>query len=173
MSAKCQNRKSPAIFKSAGLRPRRASGHPQIGWPQSRRDQSTDKCGPPLGFDLNRSPWLRWQLENRGLLILIQECQEHDPAVRKFQRIVMAATLSLLICRKIAVLCSITLSLRAIKPVGKHLTSSAKDSSVPGRTQTAMFMSSDAANPTVPVPKLCVVSLSPTFAGRDLTLWRL
>src|SRR6516164_9913336 len=50
---------------------------------------------------------------------------------------------------------------------------SAKDSSVPERTQTATFMSSDAANPRVPVPKFCVVSLSPTFAGRDLTLWRL
>jgi hypothetical protein len=39
--------------------------------------------------------------------------------------------------------------------------------------QTATFTSSCAANPRVPVPKLCVVSLSPTFAGRDLTLWRL
>jgi len=48
-------------------------------------------------------------------------------------------TLSLLICRKIAVLCSITLSRQTIKPVGKHLTSSAKDSSVPGRTHTATF----------------------------------
>jgi hypothetical protein len=81
--------------------------------------------------------------------------------------------LSLLICRKIAVLCAITLSRQGIKPVGKHLISSANDSSVPGRTQAATFVSSDAANPRVPVPKLCVVSLSPTFAGRDLTLWRL
>src|SRR6516162_4957462 len=45
--------------------------------------------------------------------------------------------------------------------------------SVPGRTQTAMVASSDAANPRVPVPKSRVVSLSPTFAGRDLMLWRL
>jgi hypothetical protein len=29
-------------------------------------------------------------LKNRRLLTLIQECQEHDPAVRKFQRIVMS-----------------------------------------------------------------------------------
>src|SRR5215470_14662804 len=36
-----------------------------------------------------------------------------------------------------------------------------------------MVASSDAANPRVPVPKSCVVSLSPTFAGRDLMLWRL
>jgi hypothetical protein len=45
--------------------------------------------------------------------------------------------------------------------------------SVPGRMQTATFTSSCAANPRAPVPKLCVVSLSPTFAGRDVTLWRL
>ena len=45
--------------------------------------------------------------------------------------------------------------------------SPAKDSSVPGRTQTATPASSDAANPRVPVPKSRVVSLSPTFAGRD------
>jgi hypothetical protein len=46
-----------------------------------------------LGFDLNRSPWLRWQLENRGLLTLTQARQEHDLAVRKFQRIVMSGDL--------------------------------------------------------------------------------
>jgi hypothetical protein len=43
-------------------------------------------------------------------------------------------------------------------------------SSVPGRTQTATPASSAAANPRVQVPKSRVVSLSPTFAGRDLTL---
>jgi hypothetical protein len=42
-------------------------------------------------------------------------------------------------------------------------------SSVPGRTQTATAASSAAANPRVQVPKSRVVSLSPTFAGRDLT----
>src|SRR5258708_34553197 len=39
--------------------------------------------------------------------------------------------------------------------------------------QTAVVKSSGAANPHVPVLKLWVVSLSPTFAGRDLTLCRL
>ena len=33
-----------------------------------------------------------------------------------------------------------------------------------------MLASSDAANPRVPVRKSRVISLSPTFAGRDLTL---
>src|SRR6516165_8536507 len=36
-----------------------------------------------------------------------------------------------------------------------------------------MVASSDAANPRVPAPKSRVVSLSPTFAGRELMLWRL
>src|SRR5215475_8667358 len=39
--------------------------------------------------------------------------------------------------------------------------------------QTAIVESSGAANPRVPVLKLQVVSLSPTFAGRDLTWCRL
>jgi hypothetical protein len=38
---------------------------------------------------------------------------------------------------------------------------------------TAVVESSGAANPRVPVLKLCVISLSPTLAGRDLTWWRL
>jgi hypothetical protein len=46
-----------------------------------------------LGFNLNRSPWLRWQLENCSFLISFQTCQEHDLAVWKFQRIVMSGDL--------------------------------------------------------------------------------
>jgi len=45
--------------------------------------------GAPLGLRFNGSLWFRWQLQNRGSLALTQRCQEHDPAVRKFQRIVM------------------------------------------------------------------------------------
>jgi hypothetical protein len=48
---------------------------------------------------------------------------------------------------------------------GRQLTSLAKASSVPGRTQTAVLASSGAANPLV--PKWWVVSLSPTLAGRQ------
>jgi hypothetical protein len=44
-----------------------------------------------LGFDLNRSPWLRWQLENGSFLTFSKTCQQqHDLAVRKFQRVVMS-----------------------------------------------------------------------------------
>src|SRR5262249_20745715 len=40
---------------------------------------------PPLSFSLDASPWLRWQLKNRGLLTFTQRCQQHDLAIRKFQ----------------------------------------------------------------------------------------
>src|SRR6266478_10058074 len=83
--------------------------------------------------------------------------------------------MSLLTCRKIAVLKFTVFILHEEKPkgVGLHFTSSEKASSVPGRMQTAVVESSGAANPRVPVLKLRVVSLSPTFAGRDLTWCRL
>jgi hypothetical protein len=77
---------------------------------------------------------------------------------------------SLLICRKIAVLELIVL---VCQPERRDLTSAEKASSVPGRMQTAVVESSGAANPRVPVLKLQLVSLSPTFAGRDLTWCRL
>src|SRR5215468_6913152 len=43
----------------------------------------------PLDFRFYGVPWRRRQLKNRGLLIFSQTCQEHDLAVRKFQRIVV------------------------------------------------------------------------------------
>src|ERR1700677_386566 len=58
-------------------------------------------------------------------------------------------------------------------PAGRQATSPANASSVPGNKHTAMPRSSEAAKPRVPVPKSRVTSLSPTFADRDRTLWRL
>src|SRR5436190_19699930 len=83
--------------------------------------------------------------------------------------------MSLLTCRKIAVLKFTVFVLQDEKPkgVGAHFTSSEKASSVPGRMHTAIDESSGAANPRVPALKLCVVSLSPTLAGRDFTLCKL
>src|SRR4029453_6255048 len=83
--------------------------------------------------------------------------------------------MSLLTCRKIAVLKFTVFVLHEEKPkaVGAHFTSSENASSVPGRMHTAVVESSGAANPRVPVLKLTVLSLSPTLAGRDLTWWRL
>src|SRR5262245_13950429 len=83
--------------------------------------------------------------------------------------------MSLLTCRKIAVLKSTVFVLHEEKPKGvrAHFTSSEQASSVPGRMHTAVVESAGAANPRVPVLKLTVLSVSPTLAGRDLTWWRL
>jgi hypothetical protein len=55
---------------------------------------SADVGYSSFGFSLAGSLGLCRLLKNRRLLTLIQECQEHDPAVRKFQRIVMGGDLS-------------------------------------------------------------------------------
>src|SRR6516165_12135943 len=60
-----------------------------------------------------------------------------------------------------------TLSRHANRAVDERRTSLANDNSVPGSTQTATSLYSDAAKPLVPVPKSRVMSLSPTFADRD------
>jgi hypothetical protein len=99
------------------------------------------------------------------LLTLTQESQRHDLAVRKFQRIVVGRHPVFVDLPKDRGL----ISRQANRPIGKRVTSPANDNSVPGKTQTATLASPGAANPRVPVPKSRVVSLSPTFAGRDLT----
>src|SRR5215472_2524428 len=43
----------------------------------------------PLGLSFNGSLWFCRQLQNGRLLALTQSCQECDPAIGKFQRIVM------------------------------------------------------------------------------------
>ena len=47
----------------------------------------------PLGLGFNGSLWFCRQLQNSRLLALTQSCQERDPAIRKFQRIVMRCDL--------------------------------------------------------------------------------
>jgi hypothetical protein len=49
----------------------------------------------PLGLSFNGSLRFRRQLQNGRLLALKQSCQERDPAIRKFQRIVMRRNLLL------------------------------------------------------------------------------
>src|SRR5438874_13592483 len=61
--------------------------------------------------------------------------------------------MSVLTCRKIAVLDSITFTLQLRRLNGAHFTSLEKASSVPGRMQTAVVRSSGEANPRVPVLK--------------------
>jgi hypothetical protein len=43
----------------------------------------------PLGLSFNGSLWFCRQLQNGRLLALRQRCQEREPAIGKFQRIVM------------------------------------------------------------------------------------
>jgi hypothetical protein len=47
----------------------------------------------PLGLGFNDSLWFCRQLQNRRLLTPTQSCQQHNPAIRKFQRIVMRCDL--------------------------------------------------------------------------------
>src|ERR1700719_679937 len=65
-------------------------GEPSLA---ARRDfycrRSADIYCPLLGRRLSGSLWLGRQLKNRSLLTLTEDCQQHDLAVRKFDRIVM------------------------------------------------------------------------------------
>jgi hypothetical protein len=54
---------------------------------------SADVGCPSLGFSLTDSLGFGRQLKNRRLLTLIKECQKHNPAIWKFQRIVMGGDL--------------------------------------------------------------------------------
>jgi hypothetical protein len=49
----------------------------------------------PLGLSFNGSLWFSRQLQNGRLLALTQCCQERDPAIRKFQCVVMGRDLVL------------------------------------------------------------------------------
>jgi hypothetical protein len=67
-------------------------------------ERSARECSPLLGLSFDDSFWLGRQLKNGSLLTLAQECQGHDLAVRKFQRIVMGCHPFFVDFRKIAVL---------------------------------------------------------------------
>jgi hypothetical protein len=67
----------------------RRSGHCAEFW----CERSAYKSNALLGLSFNGGLWLRRQLQNRGLLASTQCRQEHDPAIRKFQRIVMRRNL--------------------------------------------------------------------------------
>src|ERR1700738_2891550 len=86
---------------------------------------------------------------------------------------------SLLICRKIAVVCAIGC---ADQSSGDFFTGFANASSVLGKQHTAVLQtkfaetkpgSSGEANPRVPMPKFVVTRVSPTTAGRDATACKL
>ena len=57
-----------------------------------------------LGICFGRGHWLRGRLKHRCFLTLAQFCQENNTPIRKFERImVLASVRSLFTCRKIAV----------------------------------------------------------------------
>jgi hypothetical protein len=65
-------------------------------------EQSTHVGRPLLGCRFDGSLWLGRQLKNRRPLILTQDRQQHDLAVRKFERIVMCRYLFFVDLPKIA-----------------------------------------------------------------------
>src|ERR1700733_2082572 len=105
-----------------------------------------------LGIRLGRGRWLRRQLKHCCRLTLAQERQQHDPPIRKFERIVMCGRLVLVDlskdCRPVD-----GLRLPPQQASRQHATSPAKANPVPGITQTASPRSSAAEKPRVPVPK--------------------
>ena len=108
-----------------------------------------------------------WQLKNRGLLAWLQKRQQHDLTIRKFQRVVMVHRIVFVDLPEDHGRVLNTLLVHGHNL--KRLTSFANANSAPGKRQTAICLSSDAANPREPVPKLRVISFSPTLAGRVLT----
>ena len=81
------------------------------------------------------------------MLTLFQKVQQNDPAIWKFQRIVMG-------CRVVLIDLSEDCGLVDDSVLGPQrrtrLTSSLNDNSVPGSTQTAILASSGAEKPVVP-----------------------
>src|SRR6516225_10551720 len=71
------------------------SGHPSIDGHRGAFlcEQLGYVSHAPLGLSFNGSLWFCRQLQNRGLLALTQCCQQHDSAIRQFQRIVMRCDL--------------------------------------------------------------------------------
>ena len=139
------------------------------------RDHALPDIGDALlGLCLNCIGGLGRKLKHRGFLAFDELGQENRVPVGKFECIMMHPWLVLVHLPEDRRL----VADRSSRPIPEsrmpaNAGSCEKASSVPGRTQTAVVTSSGAANPFVPVPKLRVVSLSPTLAERDFTCCRL
>ena len=126
-----------------------------------------------LSFCFRHSHWLRRQLKHRRLLTATQLGQENNAPIRKFERIMVRPLLVLIYlsedCRRVNECFDFPTDDKAgfcnCNRAGKRELGPRKNADRHG----IVFRRSE----PVPVPKSCVVSLSPTFAGRDLTLWRL
>src|SRR5258708_28400136 len=127
---------------------------------------SADVGDAVLGFRFASGLGLRWKREDSCFLPFAEPRQQHDLAIGELERVMMNVKHALVDLAKdrngVARI--------ATKHEGGFVSNA---SSVPGSMQTATEQSSVAANPRVPVPKLCVTSFSPTLAGRVRTLCRL
>jgi hypothetical protein len=113
-----------------------------------------------LGFCLGNALGLRGEREDSCVLPFIESRQQHDLAIGELERIMIGVKRAFVDLAK---------DRNGVAGIGTKR----EGGSVPGSTQTATEQSSGAANPRVPVPKLCVTSFSPTLAGRVRTLCRL
>jgi hypothetical protein len=113
---------------------------------------SADQRNRLLCLHLSCACWFGWKLEHCCLLTPNQRSQERNPTVWKLQRIMMCTPVILVDLPEDS--CPVIEGniFPAEEPARGYC--AAKASSVPGRTQTAMFSSSGAANPIVPVVKL-------------------
>ncbi len=128
---------------------------------------SADVGNALLGFRLGSGLGLRGKRQDSRLLPFIEPRQQHDLAIGELERVMIGVKRALVDLAK---------DRNGMAGIGtKHEGGLILHwrLEVPGSTQTAAEQSSGAANPRVPVPKLCVTSFSPTLAGRVRTLCRL
>ena len=135
--------------------------------------QSTDVRNPFLGFYFGRCNRLRRKLEHRCFLTLQQVSQEYHLPIGKFQRIMMGSRVVLIDLPKDG--------RRVIEDL--RFPTEPPASAAPYRSGEGKFCSRKNANrrvaifrrskARVPVMKCCVLSFSPTLAGRDFTFCKL
>jgi hypothetical protein len=117
---------------------------------------------------------LRRKLEHRCYLALQQVSQQHHPAIREFQRIVMRVQVVLIDLSKdgCRVIDATRFSSRASR-AADNLPLWQMQVRFPEEHKLRRSHLSGAAKLRLPVMKSRVVSLSPTLAGRDLTVCKL
>ncbi len=123
--------------------------------------------GDALGFCLGNALGLRGEREDSCVLPFIESRQQHDLAIGELERVMIGLKRAFVDLAK---------DRNGVAGIGtKHEGGLILDWRLEREfgTRTAATsteQSSGAANPRVPVPKLCVTSFSPTLAGRVRTL---
>ena len=140
----------------------------------SQRKRSTGVGDTLLRRFIRQGRRLRRQLQHGRLLSLGEKGQEDDLSVRKFQRIMVR--LRVVLCRLAGRWLSYDQSFSSSndgKAECRNGDMAGKRNLRTRQDTNRCLESSWAENPRVPVPKLRVVILSPTLAGRDCTACRL